>query len=40
MKYLLDSNICIHFLRGKYDVINKLEKIGLNQCAILDRKLI
>lgn len=34
MKYLLDSNICIHFFRGKFGVINKLEKIGLNQCAI------
>ena len=34
MKYLLDSNICIHFFRGKYGVIDKLEKIGLIQCAI------
>jgi len=34
LKYLLDSNICIHFFRGKYNVIDKLEKIGLNQCAI------
>ena len=34
MKYLLDSNICIHFFRGKFGVIDKLERIGLNQCAI------
>lgn len=34
MKYLLDSNICIHFFRGKFGIIDKLEKIGLTQCAI------
>ena len=34
MKYLLDSNICIHFFRGKFGVIHKLNKIGLEQCAI------
>ncbi len=34
MKYLLDSNICIHFLRGKYRVNEKLGKIGFNDCAI------
>lgn len=34
LKYLLDSNICIHFFRGKYNLIDKLEIIGLNQCAI------
>ncbi len=34
LKYLLGSNICIHFFRGKYNVIDKLEEIGLNQCAI------
>lgn len=34
MKYLLDSNICIHFFRGKYGVIDKLELVGLENCAI------
>ncbi|MBU2555652.1 MAG: type II toxin-antitoxin system VapC family toxin [Bacteroidetes bacterium] len=34
MKYLLDSNICIHFFRGKYGVVDRLEEVGLNQCAI------
>lgn len=34
MKYLLDSNICIHFFRGKFGIIDKLEKTGLNECAI------
>jgi len=34
MKYLLDSNICIHFFRGKFGVIDKLESVGLKECAI------
>lgn len=34
MKYLLDTNICIHFFRGKYKLIEKLENIGINNCAI------
>ncbi len=34
MKYLLDSNICIHFFRGKYGIIDKLELVGLENCAI------
>ena len=34
MKYLLDSNICIHFLRGKYNIIEKLNEVGIDDCAI------
>ncbi len=34
MKYLLDSNICIHFFRGKFGVIDKLSSVGLRNCAI------
>jgi tRNA(fMet)-specific endonuclease VapC len=34
MKFLLDSNICIHFLRGKYDIIEKLNEVGIDNCAI------
>ncbi len=34
MKYLLDSNICIHFFRDKFDIDKKLETIGLKNCAI------
>lgn len=34
MKYLLDTNICIHFFRGKYDLFSKFEMIGLTNCAI------
>ncbi len=34
MKYLLDSNICIHLFRGKFDIDKKLKLIGLENCAI------
>jgi len=34
MKYLLDTNICIHFFRGKFDLIEKFNKIGIETCAI------
>ncbi|MBS9767102.1 MAG: type II toxin-antitoxin system VapC family toxin [Flavobacteriaceae bacterium] len=34
MKYLLDSNICIHFFRDKFDIDKKLELVGLKNCAI------
>ena len=34
MDYLLDTNICIHFFRGKFNLNKKLEKIGLKNCAI------
>lgn len=34
MKYLLDSNICIHFFRGKFGIIDKLQNVGIENCAI------
>lgn len=34
MKYLLDTNICIHFFRGRFNLIDKIEKVGLRNCAI------
>lgn len=34
MKYLIDSNICIHFLRGKYNILDKLEIIDIANCSI------
>ncbi len=34
MRYLLDTNICIHFFRGRFNLISKLEAIGLSNCAI------
>lgn len=34
MKYLLDTNICIHLFRGKFNLMEKFQKINLNDCAI------
>jgi tRNA(fMet)-specific endonuclease VapC len=34
MKYLLDTNICIHFLRGKFGMIDKFQDIGTQNFAI------
>jgi tRNA(fMet)-specific endonuclease VapC len=33
-KFLLDTNICIYFLKGKFNLISKIEKIGLVNCFI------
>ena len=34
MDYLLDTNICIHFFRGKYGVTEKFEAVKAENCAI------
>lgn len=34
MKYLLDTNICIHLFKGKYNLNEKIETAGLLNCAI------
>jgi len=34
MKYLLDTNICIFYLKGKYDLISKFKMIGKEHCCI------
>lgn len=34
MKYLLDTNICIHFLRGKFEIDTMLKSKGLENCYI------
>ncbi len=34
MKYLLDTNICIYFFKGKFDLASKIERIGIANCAI------
>lgn len=34
MKYLLDTNICIHPFRGKFNLIEKFQEINLTDCAI------
>ena len=33
-QYLLDTNICVFFLRGKYHVNEALKKVGLENCHI------
>ena len=34
MEYLLDTNIVIYFLKGKYGIKDKIRNVGLNNCAI------
>ncbi|MEX0995988.1 MAG: type II toxin-antitoxin system VapC family toxin [Flavobacteriaceae bacterium] len=34
MNYLLDTNICIHFFRGKFNLIDKFQQVKLENCAI------
>ena len=34
MIYLLDTNICVHFFRGKFDLLSKFEEVGIENCAI------
>ena len=34
MKYLLDTNICIHFFKGKFNLNLKFEEVGIFNCAI------
>ena len=34
MKYLIDTNICIHFFRGKFNLYEKLQEVKVENCAI------
>lgn len=34
MKYLLDTNICIYFLKGKYGLRDKFDEIGFDNLYI------
>jgi len=34
MDYLLDTNICIHYFKGQFDLKEKIEKIGFQKFAI------
>lgn len=34
MKYLLDTNICIHFLRGKFGLLQKFQELRIENFAI------
>jgi tRNA(fMet)-specific endonuclease VapC len=33
-KYLLDTNICIYFLKGQYELDVKIEEAGLENCYL------
>ncbi len=33
-RYLLDTNICIHLMKGDFDLDNKVEQVGLRNCFI------
>jgi len=33
-KYLLDTNICIYFLKGQYDLHIKIENAGIENCFV------
>lgn len=34
MDYLLDTNICIYFLKGRYGLVEKIERIGFENLFI------
>ena len=34
MKYLLDTNICIYYLKGLYNLKEKIDSIGSDNCYI------
>lgn len=33
-KYLLDTNICIYYLKDKFNIKKRIEEVGLSNCAI------
>ncbi len=33
-KYLLDTNICVHLLKGQYDLENKIAQAGVSSCFL------
>ena len=34
MEYLLDTNICIHYFKGQFELKSKIEQIGFHSFAI------
>jgi len=34
MKYLLDTNICVHFFRGKFNLSEKFKSVEYHSCSI------
>lgn len=33
-KYLLDTNICVYFLNGKFDLKEKFDEVGIENCHV------
>lgn len=33
-QYLLDTNICVYYLKGQYDLENKILNVGLKSCYL------
>lgn len=33
-KYLLDTNICAYFLNGKFNLENKIDDVGFENCVV------
>ncbi len=33
-KYLLDTNICIFYLKGRFHLVQKLEQVGMENCFV------
>ena len=33
-QYLLDTDICIHFLKGQYNLDNKVQSLGVENCFV------
>ncbi len=34
MNFLIDTNICIYFLKGRFDLVNKFDEIGIDNLYI------
>ena len=34
MRYLLDTNICIHFIKNDFDIALKIKNVGFLNCFI------
>jgi tRNA(fMet)-specific endonuclease VapC len=32
--YLLDTNICVHFMKGEYNIPSKIKEVGFQNCYI------
>ncbi len=33
-RYLLDTNICVYFLNGKFNLLEKIQQVGFQNCAV------